>query len=68
MRQTMKIPDAKGRCGKEWEKLENKPAWNLTKVKNKTEVITEAKNKGITVHFASSMDLRHLKNSVISRH
>ena len=35
----------------------------MTNVKYITEVIAEAKNKGITVHFASLMDLRHLKNS-----
>ena len=30
---------------------------------NKTEVISEARKKGTTVHFASLMDLCHLKNS-----
>ena len=44
-------------------KLEKIPAWNLTKVKNKTEVIAKARKEGKTVHFASSMDLCHLKNS-----
>ena len=39
------------------------PAWQLTKVKNKKEVIEEARNKGRKVHFASLMDLCHLKNS-----
>ena len=48
---------------KEWEKLEKIPAWQLTKVRNKTVVIAEARNKGKTVHFASLMDLCHLKNS-----
>ena len=43
--------------------LEKIPAWKLTKVKTKTEVIAEARNKGITVHFASLMDLCHLMNS-----
>ena len=39
---------------KEWEKHENIPAWNLTKVRGKSEVIDEAKTKGgATVHFAS---------------
>ena len=45
------------------EKLEKIPTSNLTKVKNKTEVLAEARNNGKTVHFASFMDLCHLKNS-----
>ena len=39
------------------------PAWQLTKVRNKKEVIDEARNKGRKVHFASLMDLCHFKNS-----
>ena len=38
-------------------------AKQLTKVRNKKEVIDEARNKGSKVHFASLMDLCHLKNS-----
>ena len=48
---------------KEWEKLEKIPAWQLTNVRNKKEVIDEARNKGRKVHFASLMDLCHFKNS-----
>ena len=48
---------------KEWEKLEKISAWQLTKVRNKKEVIEEAVNGGRKVHFASLMDLCHLKNS-----
>ena len=44
-------------------KTEEKTAWQLTKVRNKKNVIDEARNKGRTVHFASLMDLCHLKNS-----
>ena len=44
-------------------KIGENTAWQLTKVKNKSEVIAEAWNKGHTVHFASLMDLCHLKNS-----
>ena len=44
-------------------KREKIRAWQLTKVRNKNEVIAEARNKGRTVHFASLMDLCHLKNS-----
>ena len=39
------------------------PAWDLTKVKSKSEVIDKARTKGIKVHFASLMDLCHLKNA-----
>ena len=39
------------------------PAWQLTKVRNKKDVIDEARNKGRKVHFASLMDLCHLRNS-----
>ena len=39
------------------------PAWQLTKVKNKSEVIAEARTKGHTVHFASLMDLSKKKRS-----
>ena len=35
----------------------------LTKVRNKREVIEEARNKSSKVHFASLMELCHLKNS-----
>ena len=48
---------------KTWEKLEKIPAWQLTKVRNKEEVIEEARNNGRKVHSASLMDLCHLKNS-----
>ena len=46
-------------------KLENILAWQLTKVKNKSEVIAEARTKGLTVYFASLMDICHLKNSEV---
>ena len=59
----MKIPSAKAAVVKEWGKLEKTPAWQLTKVRNKNEVIAEARNEGRTVHFASLMDLCHHKNS-----
>ena len=56
MPQAMKIPTAKTAVDKEWEKLEKIPAWNLTKVRSKSEVIDEARTKGAKVHFASLMD------------
>ena len=47
MPEAMKIPEAK-----QWEKLEKIPVWQLTKVRNKKELIDEARTKGIKVHFA----------------
>ena len=60
--QAMKIPAAKAAVDKEWEKLEKISAWNLTKVRSKKRVIDEARTSGATVHFASLMDICHLKN------
>ena len=62
MPQAMKIPNAKAAVGKECEKLEKIPAWQLTKVRNKKDVIAEARNQGGRVHFASLMDICHLEN------
>ena len=63
MPQAKKIPAAKAAVDKEWEKLEKIPAWNLTKVRNKSEVTDAARTKGAKVHFASLMDICHLKNA-----
>ena len=57
----MKIPAAKAAVDKEWEKLEKISAWNMTKVRSKKEVIDEARTSGAKVHFASLMDICHLK-------
>ena len=43
--------------------MEKISAWNLTKVKSKKQVIDEARTAGATVHFASLMDICHLKNA-----
>ena len=59
----MKILAAKAAVDKEWEKLEKFPAWDLTTVRSKKEVIDEARTKGAKVHFASLMDICHLKNA-----
>ena len=61
--QAMKIPAAKAAVDKECEKLEKISAWNLTKVRSKKEVIDEARTSGAKVHFASIMDICHLKNA-----
>ena len=41
MLQATKIPDAKAAVDKKWDKLEKIPAWQLTKVRNKKEVISK---------------------------
>ena len=61
--QAMKKPDATAAVDEEWRKLEKIPAWQLTKARNKREVIAEAWNESKTVHSASLMDVCHLKNS-----
>ena len=61
--QAMKIPAAKAAVDKEWEKLEKIFGWNSTKVKSKKQVYEEARTAGATVHFASLMDIYHLKNA-----
>ena len=63
MPQAMKIPAAKAVVDKEWENLEKISAWNLTKVRSKKQVIDEERTSGAKVHFASLMDICHLKNA-----
>ena len=63
MPQAIKISAAKAAVDKEWGKLEKIAAWNLTKVRSKKEVIDEARTTGAKVHFASLMDICHLKNA-----
>ena len=48
---------------KEWETHEKIPAWDKTKVRNKYDVIVEARIEGIKVHFESCMNLCHLKTA-----
>ena len=43
--------------------MEKISAWNLTKVRSKKEVIDEARTSGAKVHFASLMNICHLKNA-----
>ena len=54
---------SKGSGGQGMEKLEKISSWNLTKVRSKKEVIDEARTSGAKVHFASLMDICHLKNA-----
>ena len=61
--QAVKIPDAEAAVDKEWKKLETIPAWDLEKSRAKKEVILEAQTDKKNVHFASLMDMCHLKNA-----
>ena len=61
MPQAMKIPEAKSAVEKECDKLELTPAWYLTKVRSKSEVSMKQGRRA--VHFASLMDICHLKNA-----
>ena len=63
MLQAIKNPAAKAAVDKELDTLEKIPAWNLTKVRSKKEVIDEARTSGAKVHFALLMDICHLKNA-----
>ena len=59
----MKIPAAKAAVDKEREKLAKIPPWKLTKVTSEKEVIDEARTNDAQVHFASLMDMCHLKKA-----
>ena len=61
MPQAKKIPAAKAAVDKEWENHEKIPAWDIAQVRNKSEVIDEARTKSMKVHFASLMDICHVK-------
>ena len=63
MPQAMKVPDAKEAGGKKWKKLEAIPAWQLYKINSKKQVILETQRDKQKVHFATLMDIYHLKNA-----
>ena len=46
-------------------KLEKFSAWDLTKVRSESEVIDEGRKEGRKVHFASLMDICHVKNAEV---
>ena len=58
--QAMKMP---AQVDKEWEKFGKIPAWDLTKVRNKSDIVYEASTKGRRVRFASLMDICYLKSA-----
>ena len=59
----IRLPDAKAAVDKEWEKLENLPAWKLDKVKSKKDVILEAQKEKTKEHFATLMVICYFKNA-----
>ena len=61
--QAMEINAAKAAVDQGMGKLEKTSAWNLTKVRDKSEVIDEARTKGAKDRFAPLMDICHLKNA-----
>ena len=61
----MKIPDKAAEV-KEWNKLQNIPAWDVKKARSHAEVIM--KMDGKTVHVANLMDLCNLKNAELAKH
>ena len=63
MPQAMKIPATEAAVDKECEKLEQIPAWDITKARNKSEVIDEARTRGAKVHCASQIDICQMKNA-----
>ena len=73
MPQAMKISDAKAAVDKEWKKLETIPPWRFgegqhqrgswTESRARRTSIKEAQKNNCKVHFASLMDLCHLKTA-----
>ena len=57
------IPKAKAALDKELEKLESKPAWKLSSVRLKNDVIAEANKTGVKIHLGTLMSSCHLKNA-----
>ena len=64
----MNTSDAKSAVDKEWDTLKNLPTWSVKKVKPWSEVLQQAKKDGRSVHFASFVDLCHLKHSELAKH
>ncbi len=60
---TLRIPKARAALDEEWQKLDNKPAWDLKKVRPKAQVMAEAQAKKKKVHFGALMELCHIKHS-----
>ena len=63
----MKSPDANAVVDEESEKLKNLSGWQESKVKSKRKVIDEAQKEDTPVHFATIVDLYHLKNAELDK-
>ena len=62
----MKIPKAREAINKEWKKLEDRTAWDLSQVWERTKVQQWAKRKNYTVHFGTLTTLCHIKHSELA--
>ena len=67
MKKALEIPMAKQAVDKEWKALEDLPAWDLSRVRPRAEVVAEAKKLKKSVHFGSLMDLCHEKGAEFNR-
>ena len=63
----LKIPEGREALKAEWDKLEKKTAWDVSRVRPKAQVIAEAKKDGRPVHFGSLMELCSIKNSQLGK-
>ncbi len=59
----LKIPEGRAAIKKEWDKLENLPAWDVNKVKPRAEVQEKGQASEVTTHFGTVVPLCHIKNS-----
>ena len=53
------MPKTKEALDKEWNKLKDKKAWDVTTVRAKADVMREAHSTGKRVTFANLIDLCH---------
>ena len=68
LKDAMNTSDAKSAVDKEWDTLKNLPTWSVKKVKPWSEVLQQAKKDRRSVHFASFVDLCHLKHSKLAKY
>ena len=59
----MKIPKAREAVDAEWTKLQKARAWMEETVTERSTVEARAEKEGKTIHFATLMDLCHVKHS-----
>ena len=66
--EALKMLGAKAAADKERDKLKKTPARDVKKVRSKSEVISQAKKDGKTVHFSNLVNLCHVKNVELAKH